>query len=80
MRKEWFLNENIMSRLEIPWVLHNTDFYVCKVTYSEVPIIATSDYTCSGFCKKSYHLLISPPPTNLPNTLKIYTGENEIDR
>ena len=44
MRKEWFLNENVMSRLEIPWVLHNTDFYVCKVTYSEVPIIATSGF------------------------------------
>ena len=26
-------------------------------------------YTCSGFCKTSYHLLISPPPTNLPNSL-----------
>ena len=37
-------------------------------------------YTCSGFCKKSYHLLISPPPTNLANTLKIHTGENKIDR
>ena len=34
----------------------------------------------SGFCKTSYHLLISPPPTNLPNTLKIHTGENKIDR
>ena len=44
MRKEWFLNENVMSRLEIPWVLHNTDFYVCKVMYSEVPIIATSSF------------------------------------
>ena len=37
-------------------------------------------YTCSGFCKTSYHLLISPPPTNLPNTLKIYTEEKKIDR
>ena len=37
-------------------------------------------YTCSGFCKTSYHLLISPPPTNLPNTLKIHTGENKVDR
>ena len=37
-------------------------------------------YTCSGFCKTTYHLLISPPPTNLPNTLKIHTGENKIDR
>ena len=38
-------------------------------------------YTCSGFCKTSYHLLISPPPTNLPNTLNIHTGENnKIDR
>ena len=37
-------------------------------------------YTCSGFCKTSYHLLISPPPTNLANTLKIHTGENKIDR
>ena len=37
-------------------------------------------YTCSGFCKTSYHLLISPLPTNLPNTLKIHTGENRIDR
>ena len=27
-------------------------------------------YKCSGFCKTTYHLLISPPPTNLPNTLK----------
>ena len=36
-------------------------------------------YTCSGFCKTSYHLLISPPPTNLPNTLKIHNGENKID-
>ena len=27
-------------------------------------------YTCSGFCKTTYHLLISPPSTNLPNTLK----------
>ena len=31
-------------------------------------------------CKTSYHLLISPPPTNLANTLKIHTGENKIDR
>ena len=37
-------------------------------------------YTCGGFCKTSYHLLISLPPTNLPNTLKIHTGENKIDR
>ena len=37
-------------------------------------------YTCSGFCKTSYHLLVSPPPTNLPNTLKVHTGENNIDR
>ena len=37
-------------------------------------------YTCSDFCKTSYHLLISPPPTYLPNTLKIHTGENKIDR
>ena len=37
-------------------------------------------YTCSGFFKTSYHLLISQPPTNLPNTLKIHTGENKIDR
>ena len=37
-------------------------------------------YICSGFCKTSYHLLISPTPTNLPNTLKIHTGENKIDR
>ena len=36
-------------------------------------------YTCSGFCKTSYHLLISPSPTNLPNTLKIHNGENKID-
>ena len=28
----------------------------------------------------SYHLLISPPATNLSNTLKIHTGENKIDR
>ena len=32
-------------------------------------------YTCSDFCQTSNHLLISSPPTNLPNTLKIYTGE-----
>ena len=38
------------------------------------------NYTCSGFCKTSYKLLISPPPTNLANTLKIHTGENKIDR
>ena len=25
-------------------------------------------YTCSGFCKTSYHLLISPSPTNLSNS------------
>ena len=38
-------------------------------------------YTCSGFCKTSYHLLISPTrPTSLPNTLKIHTGKNKIDR
>ena len=30
--------------------------------------------------KTSYHLSISPSPTNLPNTLKIHTGENKIDR
>ena len=29
--------------------------------------------------KTSYHLLISPTPTNLPNMLKIHTGENKID-
>ena len=34
-------------------------------------------YTCSAFCKTTYHLLISPPPTNLPNRLKIHTGENQ---
>ena len=27
------------------------------------------NYTCSGFCKTSYHLSISPPPTNLPKSL-----------
>ena len=32
-------------------------------------------YTCSDFCQTSNHLLISSPPTNLPNTLKIHTGE-----
>ena len=37
-------------------------------------------YTCSGFCNTSYHLLISPPPTHLLNTLKIHTGENKIER
>ena len=37
-------------------------------------------YTCCGFCKISYHLLISPPPTNLPNTFNIHTRENKIDR
>ena len=37
-------------------------------------------YTCSGFCKTSYLLLISSPPTNLLNTLKIHSGENKIDR
>ena len=37
-------------------------------------------YTCSDFCQTSNHLLISSPPTNLPNTLKIHTGENKIDR
>ena len=37
-------------------------------------------YTCTGFCKTSYHLLVSPPPTNIPNTLKVHTGENNIDR
>ena len=36
-------------------------------------------YTCSGFCMTSYHLLISPTPDNLPITLKIHTGENQID-
>ena len=34
-------------------------------------------YLC--VCKTSYHLLISPTPINLPNTLKIHTGENKID-
>ena len=37
-------------------------------------------YTCSDFCQTSNHLLISSPPTNLPNTLKIHTGENKFDR
>ena len=37
-------------------------------------------YTCSGFCKTSYYLSISPPPTNLPNMLKFHTGGNKIDR
>ena len=37
-------------------------------------------YTCSGFCKTSYHLLVSPLPTNLQNTIKVHTGENNIDR
>ena len=37
------------------------------------------NYTCSGFCKTSYHLSISPSPTNLQNTLEIHTGENKID-
>ena len=31
-------------------------------------------------CKTSYYLLISSPPTNISNTLKIHTGENKIDR
>ena len=35
-------------------------------------------YICSGFCQTSYHLLISPPPAYLPNTLKIHTGENKL--
>ena len=42
--------------------------------------VVVSDYTCSGFCKTSYYLLISPPPTNLANMLKIHTGKNKIDR
>ena len=32
-------------------------------------------HTCRDFCQTSNHLLISSPPTNLPNTLKIHTGE-----
>jgi len=42
--------------------------------------LVASPLQCRGFFKTSYHLLISPPPTNLQNTLKIHTGENKIDR
>ena len=57
---------------------------LCKnfslIISSQYLSISLRHYTCLGFCKTSYHLLISPPPTNLPNTLKIHTGENKIDR
>ena len=33
-------------------------------------------YTCSGFCKTTYHLLISQPP----KYVKVHTGDNKIDR
>ena len=46
-----------------------------------VPVtIMYTSYTCSGFCKTSYHLFISPPPTNHQNTIKFHTGENKIER
>ena len=32
-------------------------------------------YTCSGFCKTTYHLLISQPP----KYVKVHTGDNKID-
>ena len=35
-------------------------------------------YTCSGFCKTTYHLLISPPPTNLANTLKFILEKKKL--
>ena len=45
-------------------------------------IINTSGFATTHVVvsKTSYHLLISPPPSNLPNALKIHTGENKIDR
>ena len=60
--------------------------HICKTSLVTTIPISIIDYqwlrhyTCSGFCKTSYHLLISPTPTTLPNTLKIHTGENKIDR
>ena len=35
---------------------------------------------CSGFCQTFYHLLTSPPLTNLPITLKIHTEDNKMYR
>ena len=36
-------------------------------------------YTCSGFCKTSYHLLIFPTPTNLPNTLNFILETKKLN-
>ena len=52
--------------------------------YSSDSGIKTSGFATShvvvflSVCKTSYHLLISPPPTNLPNTLKIHTVEKKF--
>ena len=41
-------------------------------------IFTSRHYTCIGFCKTPYHFLISPPPTNLQNTLKFILEEIKL--
>ena len=66
-------------------ILFSMYLHICKTSLVTTIPISIIDYqwlrhyTCSGFCKTSYHLLISLPPTNLANTLKIHTGEKKID-
>ena len=69
-------HQNIQQyRFSINMIYNNLQVEISCITYQWL-----RHNTCSGFCKTNYHLLISPPHTNLPNTLKIHTGENKIDR
>ena len=62
------------------WVMRRYTLHTRILSKYKYLTVIIRTYTCSGFCKTSYHSLISPPPTNLSNTLKIHTGKNKIDR
>ena len=53
-----------------------------KQIYKQIPCCFDIKLVYSGFCKTSYHLLISPPPTNLPSPkyVDVHTGANKINR
>ena len=84
------MNLFIAKTIDVPFRLHEIGNRMVPIKYSLLQNYQYQQfykyyqwlhhYTCSGFCKTSYHLLISPPLTNLLNTLKIHIGENRINR
>ena len=72
-----FLDLFRLFMLDHAWVL----LYLCQYQVMITSGLATTHVVdFLWVCKTSYHLSISPPPTNLPNTFKIHTGEKKIDR